>query len=144
MNSRKTATILAALRLYQRYADQPALVRSVATDDGTLQALSATEIDALCEEINCASIPTVVVDMHGSAIYSVNASEPVRLILLDQDIESTDRKNLAVIDGVTAYVHDFVKGEADIKPGFVEHIAKTLQSRAIESVAPPPSAQAHQ
>lgn len=51
---RETATILAALRYWQREGlmsdgDE----QDVASDGGRFQSLSAEEIDTLCERINC-------------------------------------------------------------------------------------------
>lgn len=54
LNDRERATILAALRYWQREAwrmDTDAEWK-VATDEGRLEALSKNEIDALCEKLN--------------------------------------------------------------------------------------------
>ena len=56
--ARETATILAALRAYQRLVLNGAstfssyAVSDIATDGGTLAPLTNAEIDALCERLN--------------------------------------------------------------------------------------------
>lgn len=63
LNPRQTATILAALRYWQRH--QAALVGAsnsaipeddIATDSGTLEPMRPDEIDGLCEHINSGAI----------------------------------------------------------------------------------------
>jgi hypothetical protein len=57
IDDREHATILAALRYWQRKGlESPAPEDDIATNAGTLIGLSAEEIDELCEWINC-SIP---------------------------------------------------------------------------------------
>lgn len=53
MNARETATVLAALRYWQREGLQSAgHEQDIACDGGTLTPLTAVEIDALAERIN--------------------------------------------------------------------------------------------
>lgn len=55
-DNRKTATILAALRYWQREGlTSSGHEQDIATDGNTLTPLTVTEIDALCEEINVVS-----------------------------------------------------------------------------------------
>jgi len=51
LNKRETACILAALRTVQSEGFSN---MDIATDDGEFEGLSDSEINALCEEINCA------------------------------------------------------------------------------------------
>lgn len=58
MNSRELATVLAALRTYQKMlgmnGDMPDNdVKDVATDGGTIEPMNVDEIDELCERLNC-------------------------------------------------------------------------------------------
>jgi hypothetical protein len=54
ISERETATILAALRYWQREGLMSAgAEQDVASDGERFQALSAEEIDTLCERINC-------------------------------------------------------------------------------------------
>lgn len=49
-NDREIATILAALRFYQKNISyMPEAIQLIATDGGALAPLNAAEIDALCE-----------------------------------------------------------------------------------------------
>ena len=55
---RSLATILAALRRYQRGLAEndnllPADVADIATNGDTLEPMTAEEIDGLCETLNC-------------------------------------------------------------------------------------------
>jgi hypothetical protein len=53
-SERETATILAALRYWQREGSMSAgHERDIETDFDRLKPLSAEEVDALCERINC-------------------------------------------------------------------------------------------
>ena len=61
MPTRETSTILAALRCYQQHLEEsdeemPSEFRDIATDGGTLVALTSDEIDALCEHLNLGDI----------------------------------------------------------------------------------------
>ena len=54
ISERETATILAALRYWQREGSMSAgYERDIETDFDRLKPLSAEEVDALCERINC-------------------------------------------------------------------------------------------
>lgn len=53
MTTREISTILAALRYWQREASWHE-IETIATGDGKFEALNSSEIDALCERINCA------------------------------------------------------------------------------------------
>ena len=46
------ATVLAALRYWQRHRPSNPELHAIATDDGTLTPLDSEEIDALCERLN--------------------------------------------------------------------------------------------
>ena len=58
LNERETATILAALRLWQKHVeggriyDEANLEADIASDEGRLVALTPNEIDDLCERVN--------------------------------------------------------------------------------------------
>ena len=56
MNKRELATVLAALRYWQREGlISGGHEQDIASDGETIKPLSAEEIDALCEELNCRS-----------------------------------------------------------------------------------------
>lgn len=62
LSNRELATVLAALRLYQQAdpvlggvvigSDQFSAIENIATDCGTHEPLTPTEIDTLCERLN--------------------------------------------------------------------------------------------
>lgn len=57
LDDREHATVLAALRYYQRKMDDPSVMGEIgctATNGGNVIPLTAEEVDALCERINCA------------------------------------------------------------------------------------------
>jgi hypothetical protein len=54
LRKRELATVLAALRFYQKEdLDNEPDINDIATDGWTLDALTVAEIDSLCEELNC-------------------------------------------------------------------------------------------
>ncbi len=53
LNNREVATVLAALRHWQRVTNPRLELEEIASDGGTLEPLSVEEIDDLCERINC-------------------------------------------------------------------------------------------
>lgn len=58
LDQRELATVLAALRYWQRLLERGSSISqqvtsdAIATDDGQVEPLTADEIDALCERIN--------------------------------------------------------------------------------------------
>lgn len=51
--------------------------------------------------------PVVVVDLDGGAIHNVRGSAPVRVIILDADIEGGDPDNIHTVDGQEIYLSDY-------------------------------------
>ncbi len=59
LNNRELATILAALRYWQREGLMSAgAEHDIATDGDTLREMNADEIDSLCERLN--TVPTII------------------------------------------------------------------------------------
>lgn len=57
LNDRELATVLAALRYWQREGQMSSgHEHDIATDGDSLEALSNAEIDALCEALNAAEV----------------------------------------------------------------------------------------
>ena len=52
LDDRELATILAALRFWQRWAKPDGTEWDIATDRGHLKAMTPEEVDDLCERIN--------------------------------------------------------------------------------------------
>lgn len=53
LNDREHATVLAALRYWQAQREEVVAENDIATNGGTVLALTDHEIDALCERLNC-------------------------------------------------------------------------------------------
>lgn len=134
---RALATILAALRYWQREGLASAgHEQDIATDGGVLAALTADEIDALCEDLNVAEpeIPAVVVEINGGMVQCVRSSAPVRVVILDADTEGGDTDNIHEINGEETYVHDCVLtqfegvGYDGVDPAFVADVLNQLET----------------
>lgn len=100
ISDRELASILAALRLYQRN-DCPVDLRDIATNGDTHIILSADEIDALCERINSgdqrATCPNVVVALEGGLVSGVVADQPIRLLVVDYDVEGASDDDVSLV-----------------------------------------------
>lgn len=55
-----------------------------------------------------ATIPTAVVEINGGAIYAARSNVPMRIIILDEDIEGSDGERIKNVLGSEYYVHDYV------------------------------------
>lgn len=55
---------------------------------------------------NIPDLPVVVLHINGGAVYFANSTIPARLIILDEDIVSSDGKRVARIGGEAVYCHD--------------------------------------
>ena len=67
LTKRETATILAALRLWQETSNRDEeWTYQVATIDGIVEALNEEEIDELCEKINDYLLPSEEWETHGT------------------------------------------------------------------------------
>lgn len=53
------------------------------------------------------SMPTVVLEINGGVINCARSTQPVRLIVLDEDTEGGDEENIMEVNGEEAYVHDY-------------------------------------
>jgi len=128
--------VLAGLRLLQSCLENRLVlpndgdIGDILTDGGTHKGLTTTEIDALCGSLNTAGgvLPSAVIQMNGSVIHCARATVPMRIVLLDEDIEGGDRERVMNVNGGTAYVHDFAltaeasDGQSGLDPAFVEYV----------------------
>ena len=92
-DKRKTATILAALRYWQREGLMSSgHEQDIATDGNSIDALDAEDIDALCEQINVpAATPIIVVGCEGGLVQGASSNiEGLSMIVLDYDTEGCD------------------------------------------------------
>lgn len=103
MGERETATILAALRYWQREGLLSAgHEQEIASDGGGLKPLSAAEIDRLCEAINfgepaAAKAPTIAIALEGGLIQSVVSDARIRVVSVDYDAEGADEDEISKI-----------------------------------------------
>lgn len=105
LDQRQHATILAALRYWQREGlSSSGHEVDIATDGGTLEPLSASEIDDLCVAVNAFTVPVVVLETEGGVIYRATSTMPVRVVVLDEDTEGADPENLREVNGSEVYL----------------------------------------
>lgn len=143
---RELATVLAALRLWQRGScgttgTQERVLEAahaelaIASDDERLVPLTAAEIDELCERLNTPQdLPTVVLNVEGGAIHAVASNLPARCIILDSDVEGSDWSGVTKIDGKDTQVIDVGMGghavpggwSGRIDPAYVSGIAAQI------------------
>lgn len=101
-NPRAFATVLAALRYWQReglFSD--GAEQDIATDGG-IPPMSADEIDVLCEELNQQDTPTrIVIELEGGLIQQVYAATPIEYLVYDRDVEGVPEDDIADRPSVT-------------------------------------------
>ena len=89
MNERELATVLAALRYWQRNIIPSRVdsdIHDMATGNQRLEPLSDDEIDELCEQLNAARpVPRVLVVVEGGVVNAVLADQPLDVDVLDHD-----------------------------------------------------------
>src|ERR1035441_4461934 len=93
LDKRQTATILAALRYWQREGLMSSgHEQDIATEGNSMNALDAEDIDALCEQINVpAATPIIVVGCEGGLVQGASSNiEGLSMIVLDYDTEGAD------------------------------------------------------
>lgn len=94
-------TILAALRYYQNGgmgepSSRPDWLQEIACPDDDATSLADSEIDRLCEEINCsAQAPEraearLVVELEGGLVQGIYSDVPARVLVVDYDVEGAD------------------------------------------------------
>lgn len=132
------ATIIAALRFYQKNGLEHHVNLDIATNDNRVTALDYDGIDALVDQINCiGELPVAVFEMDGGAIHCVRTSLPMRVVLLDRDIEGADHENLVRIGDVLAYLHDYtintaaVGGGEGIDPEYIQYVLEHVDNREV-------------
>ena len=92
MNNREDAAILAGLRIIQRALASgldPAIL-DIATDGGSFEALSAKEVDSLCERLDTPepapkAMPVVAIISKGGVIQEVVVDRGAHCALIDFD-----------------------------------------------------------
>ena len=145
-DERELATVLAALRMWQRGScgttgTQASVLEaahaemSIATDGERLMPLLASEIDELCERLNAQQdLPTVVLRVEGVAVHTVVANMPARCVILDADVEGSDRSGLKMIDGKEMQVIDVGMGGHSVPGCWSGSIDAELVARTIDQI----------
>lgn len=100
IDEREHATILAALRDYQRRNCSPDL-DEIASNLNRHEPLTADEIDTLCMRINGhKALPpdaNIVIELDGGLIQGVAADRPITVRVVDYDVEGADPAGLAMV-----------------------------------------------
>lgn len=123
----ETAAILAGLRLLQRCDVLPAELDNILTDGGELPRITESDIDALCEKVSESAPARVVVSMDGGLIQNVSADSPVRLLLVDYDVETADEDRVIEVPQMNA------EGEQDgIEDAYVGEDLAELDKRWVD------------
>lgn len=119
------ATILAALRFYQRAGQGDPANRSddihlIATDGDSQISLDAEGIDALCERINLNEPLRCLIGLEGGLVTGVTSNVLLEFTVLDYDVEGCDDDEVMTIpsmdnDGreVEVYKRGFYESEVD-------------------------------
>lgn len=92
-DKRQSATILAALRYWQREGLMSSgHEQDIATEGNSMNALDAEDIDALCKQINIAPEPAIIViGCEGGLVQGASSNiEALSMIVLDYDTEGAD------------------------------------------------------
>jgi hypothetical protein len=87
LSDRELATVLAALRYWQREVEEDAEMRDGLEGHGHFteeKPLTVAEIDALCERLNCSKRPLVTIEVRGG-VAEYEASDGVDVVLHDYD-----------------------------------------------------------
>jgi hypothetical protein len=132
LDKRQTATILAALRYWQREGLMSSgHEQDIATEGNSMNALDAEDIDALCEQINVAQEPAIiVVGCEGGLVTGASSNvEGLTMIVLDYDIEGGHGDNL--IDVPDPDTDNDTQAASDIqtiwhKPEWVQQIVTAV------------------
>jgi hypothetical protein len=134
-DSRKLATIVAALRAWQGQKSiqgplSPLDTEKITTDNGRFQPLSSAEIDELCVELNAAPARRLVVTLEGglvSCVLSSDAEAEVAVIDYDTD-PNAEPDELAYIpqgDGSFSDAHVFITS-TEVNPARVAELFASL------------------
>ncbi len=125
VNSAELATILAALRFYQREgqgdpSNRRVAIQVIATDGDTQLSLNTEGIDALCERINLDEPVRCLIGLEGGLITGVTSNVRLEFTVLDYDVEGCDDNEVMTIpsldvDGnvVDVFKRGFYESEVD-------------------------------
>lgn len=107
LNARELATVLAALRYWQREGwGSSGHEHEIASDMDTLTPLEAHEIDALCERLNCEpEEPKIVIELDGGLVQTVTMDgKTVSAEIHDYDVGCSPANELVEDDDGKQYL----------------------------------------
>lgn len=125
VDAAELATILAALRFYQRAgqgdpANRCEDIHLIATDGDSHISLDAEGIDAICERINLNEPVRCLIGLEGGLVTGVTSNVLLEFTVLDYDVEGCDDDEVMTIssmdnDGreVEVYKRGFYESEVD-------------------------------
>ena len=138
VDAAELATILAALRFYQREGQGEPANRSddihlIATDGDSQISLDAEGIDAICERINLNEPVRCLIGLEGGLVTGVTSNVMLEFTVLDYDVEGCDDDEVMTIssldvDGkvVDVFKRGFYVSEVD--PDVVASLHRTIEA----------------
>jgi len=81
-------------------------------------------------------VPVIVLEANGGAYHCVRSSAPARLIILDEDVQNSDKECILEVNGEDHWVGDYhltaqaEPGQGGIDAAFVLNVAEQIQSTA--------------
>jgi len=105
LNRTDLATILAALRYYQKNGhgdpcNRDDDIHDIATDHDDVTSLDDQGIDDLCERVNCGASerPKIYVELRGGAVQRASGNIEADVYVLDHDIDSASETAEDIFD----------------------------------------------
>lgn len=138
VDTRELETILTALREHQRRtctSDLP----NTAPFGGRNKLLSKSEIDALCERLNCGSAPksgtNIVVTFERGHVEAIIADRPLHVHVVDYDVDGADPDTLVMVpqdngDPIPAAVGRWAVNKDCINPDWVAAVEAAVSAEA--------------
>lgn len=138
VDAAELATILAALRFYQREGQGEPANRSddihlIATDGDSQISLDAEGIDAICERINLNEPVRCLIGLEGGLVTGVTSNVMLEFTVLDYDVEGCDDDEVMTIpsldvDGkvVDVFKRGFYVSEVD--PDVVASLHRAIEA----------------
>ena len=138
VDAAELATILAALRFYQREGQGEPANRSddihlIATDGDSQISLDAEGIDAICERINLNEPVRCLIGIEGGLVTGVTSNVMLEFTVLDYDVEGCDDDEVMTIssldvDGkvVDVFKRGFYVSEVD--PDVVASLHRAIEA----------------
>ncbi len=138
VDAAELATILAALRFYQREgqgdpSNRRVYIHVIATDGDTQLSLNTERIDALCERINLDEPVRCLIGLEGGLITGVTSNVRLEFTVLDYDVEGCDDDEVMTIPSLDVdgkVVDVFKRGfyESEVDPDVVASLHRAIEA----------------